>query len=308
MTGAFPLHLLFAFGSGWVVVAAVTTIADLYGSGQAGFLGGLPSTGAVSLLFIGWSQSQTAAVQATAVFPLSFSVTFAFLLFYSLPDRMTFGPRMAIALLLWLALSSVVAFLRFDDFSLSVAIAVVMASTIFVIHRRIGIRNVPPVKADFSLSRMIWRGALGGCIVCAVVILSEIGGPLLAGVFAAAPAIWTSSLYVTSDAHGVQFSRSLTNSFMVTGILTVIPYAIAVRYMYSDVGIWWGTILAYAAISPLAWLAWHLVNGRKNISTEKADFQRTHEFDKVDVSTGLHNLPDSYRALEEDIATHWKTS
>ena len=260
------LHMLFAFGSGWTVVAAVTTIADLYGSGRAGFLGGLPSTGAVSLLFIGWSQSQAAAVQATAVFPLSFSVTFAFLLFYSLPSRMTFRPRMTIALLLWLILSSVVAILRFDDFTLSVAISVLLASTIFVIHRRIGIHDVPPAKTNFRLLRMVWRGALGGCIVCAVVILSEVGGPLLAGVFAAAPAIWTSSLYVTSDAHGVQFSRSLTNSFMVTGILTVIPYAIAVRYLYSDVGIWLGTILAYVAISPVAWVAWHLVSGKRTLS------------------------------------------
>jgi len=263
MTGALLFHLLLAFGSGWLVVAAVTTIADLYGSGRAGFLGGLPSTGAVSLLFIGWSQSQEAAVQATAVFPLSFSVTFAFLLFYSLPSRMRFGPRMTIALLLWFLLSMVVALLRFDDFSLSVVIAVGLASTIFVLHRRIRIQNAPQVKTEFNILRMVWRGVLGGCIVCSVIILSELGGPLLAGVFAAAPAIWTSSLYVTSDAHGVQFSRSLTNSFMVTGILTVIPYAIAVRYLYSAIGIWWGTILAYVAISPVAWLAWQLVNERR---------------------------------------------
>jgi len=260
-TGAILLHLLFAFGSGWLVVAAVTTIADVYGSGRAGFLGGLPSTGAVSLLFIGWSQSQAAAIQATAVFPLSFSVTFAFLLFYSAPSRMMFRPRMAIALLLWFLLSVIVAVLRFDNFILSVVIAVGLASTIFILHRRIRIQDAPHVGTEFSFLRMVLRGALGGCIVCAVVTLSEVGGPLLAGVFAAAPAIWTSSLYVTSDAHGVQFSRSLTNSFMVTGILTVIPYAIAVRYLYSAVGIWWGTVLAYVAISPAAWLAWQLVKG-----------------------------------------------
>lgn len=271
MTGALLLHLLLAFVSGWLVVAIVTTIADLYGSGRAGFLGGLPSTGAVSLLFIGWSQSQAAAVQATAVFPLSFSVTFAFLLFYSIPAHMTFGNRMAIALLLWFLLSAVVAALHVDDFFLSLAASTVLVSIIFVLHRRIGIQDTPPVRTKFSSFRMLWRGALGGCIVCAVVILSEVGGPLLAGVFAAAPAIWTSSLYVTSRAHGVQFSRSLTNSFMVTGLLTVIPYAIAVRCLYSVVGIWWGTILAYVAISPVAWLAWRSVNVGIRSSGERMD-------------------------------------
>jgi len=273
MTGALLFHLLFAFSSGWFVVAAVTTIADVYGSGRAGFLGGLPSTGAVSLLFIGWSNSQAAAVQATATFPLSFSVTFAFLLFYSIPSRMTFGPRMTIALLLWFLLSAVVAILRFNDFSLSVVIAVLLASTIFVLHRHIKIQDTPPVRTKFNLVRMVWRGTLGGFIVCAVVILAEVGGPLLAGVFAAAPAIWTSTLYVTSNVHGVQFSRSLTNSFIVTGVLTVIPYAIAVRYSYSAVGIWRGTLLAYFAISPAAWLAWNLVEGRgKSVQIRRAGF------------------------------------
>jgi hypothetical protein len=97
----FPLRLLIGFGSGWLVVATVTSVADAYGAGRAGLVGGLPSTGPVSLLIIGVTQSQSAAIQATTLLPLAWSVTFAFLLFYAIPKRMPFGRRILIALVSW---------------------------------------------------------------------------------------------------------------------------------------------------------------------------------------------------------------
>jgi hypothetical protein len=254
-----------------LVVAAVTTLADAYGTGPAGFVGGLPSTGAVSLLFIGLYQSQAAAIQATAVFPLSFSVTFAFLLFYALPERKRFGPRMAAALILWFLLSVLVAASGFDDFSVALAAGVVLSLTVFFVHRRIGIGDTSPAQTRFSVGRMVLRGALGGLVVGGVVFLSSVGGPLVGGAFAAAPAIWTSSLYVTNRSHGLEFSRSLTRSLMLTGILTVIPYAIAARYMFSTSGVVWGTVFAYIVISPAAWVAWVLTQkGGTRVETSRS--------------------------------------
>jgi uncharacterized membrane protein (GlpM family) len=261
------IHIVLAFSSGWLVVAAVTTIADVYGTGRAGFVGGLPSTGAVSLLFIGWYQSQDAAIQATAVFPLAFSVTFAFLMFYAFPERMRFGPRIATALLIWLLLSTLVAVSGFDDFYVALATSIIISSTVFFVHRRIGIRDAPTTQTKLSLATVLWRGALGGFVVTGVVLLSSVGGPLVGGVFAAAPAIWASSLYVTSRTHGVEFSRSLTKSFMLTGILTVIPYSIAARYLFPEVGVWWGTFYAYVTISPAAWLAWVMTRKKEGVTS-----------------------------------------
>jgi hypothetical protein len=43
-------------------------------------------------------------------------------------------------------------------------------------------------------------------------------------------------------------------------VFTIIPFAVAARYFFSTTGIWWGTILAYVAISPLAYTAWRLTN------------------------------------------------
>ena len=257
-----PLRLLLAFGSGWLVVATVTSVADAYGAGRAGFVGGLPSTAVVSLLLIGATQSQNAAIEATTLLPLAFSVTFAFLLFYAIPKQMRFGRRMLVALVLWFLASVLVAVLAPASFTFTLTGGVATSSVVFFVHRRIGIEDVARVPSGFSVGRMFWRGALGGCVVSVVVAISALSGPLVAGAFAGVPAIWSSSLYATSRAHGVEFSRSLTKSFMRTGILTIIPYCVAARYLFSAVGIWWGTLFAYAVISPAAWLAWELTPGR----------------------------------------------
>jgi uncharacterized membrane protein (GlpM family) len=226
------LRLLLAFGSGWLVVATVTSVADAYGANRAGFAGGLPSTGAVSLLIIGATQSQNAATQATTLLPLSFSITFTFLLFYAISNQMRFGQRILVALVLWFLASMLIAILAPDNFTSSLAGSVVVSSIVFFLHSRFRIEDAPRVSIGFSVRWMIWRGALGGCVVAGVVTISALGGPLIAGVFAGATAIWSSSLYVTSRAHGVSFSRSLTKSFMQTGILTIIPFCVAVRCFF----------------------------------------------------------------------------
>ena len=257
----FPLRLLLAFASGWLVVATVTSVADAYGAGRAGFVGGLPSTAAVSLLIIGASQSVGAAVQVTTLLPLAFSITFAFLLLYALPKQALFGRRILVALLFWFLGSFLVALFAPDDFAFSLVGSLAVSSLVFFIHGRIGVEPAPRIPTRFSLVRMLWRGALGGCVVAMVVTISALSGPLVAGVFAGAPAIWSSSLYATSRAHGVEFSRSLTRSFMKTGIVTIIPFGVAARFLFSALGIWWGTLFAYLAISPAALLAWDWTRG-----------------------------------------------
>lgn len=257
---ALLLRLVASFAAGFVIVAAVTALADLFGEGPAGFIGGIPSSGAVSLLSIGLTQSASAAIKATTLFPLGFSVTFAFLLFYTIPERMQFWPRMSLSLGLWFLAALATAVWGPDDFTLSVAASIVFALGVLLARSRISTNRTHRSTAQPGMRRTVLRGTLGGFVVTTVVIVSEIAGPLVGGVFAAAPAIWSSSLYVTNRSQGMAFSRSLTWDLMRTGALTIIPYAVAARYFFSVAGIWLGTLLAYAAISPLAYLAWRLTN------------------------------------------------
>ena len=258
-----PLRLAASFVAGFAVVALVTSLADLFGEGPAGFLGGLPSTGPIGLLSIGITQSSMAAVQATTLFPLGFAVTFAFLLFYALPSKLKFWTRMSLALGLWLLAAVAVSIWSPDDFALSVSASAGMSLVVLYFRWRIPVERSKRVATATGYLRVLLRGTLGGSVVATAVILSAVAGPLVGGVFAAAPAVWSSSLYVTNRAQGVQFTRSLTWPFMQTGILTVIPYAIAARYFFSVTGVWWGTLLAYLCMSPFAFVAWWLTNQRR---------------------------------------------
>jgi hypothetical protein len=264
-----PIRLVVSFAAGFVVVALVTTLADLSGEGPAGFLGGLPSTGPVGLLFIGLTQSTSAAVQAATVFPLGFAATFAFLLFYAVPAGLKFWARMPLALGLWFLLALGFAAWSPDDFVLSVSVSATVAVVVFLLRWRIHTVRPERMNVTTSYIRVILRGILGGSVVATVVVLSAIAGPLVGGVFAAAPAVWSPSIYVTNRAHGVQFTRSLTWPFMQTGILTVIPYAVAARYFFSVFGVPWGTLLAYLCVSPFAYAAWRITNERKDPGSVK---------------------------------------
>jgi uncharacterized membrane protein (GlpM family) len=254
------VRLAASFAAGFVIVAAVTTLADRFGEGPAGFIGGLPSTGPVGILSIGVTVSTQAAIEATTIFPLGVMLTLAFLLFYAYPPRMGFWGRMAFALGLWFLAAVAVAAWSPDDFAVSLGVGGVVSTAVFVARSRIATQKTRRLAASTGLGKTILRGVLGGSVVVVVVVLSETAGPLVGGVFAAAPAIWSSSLYVTNRAQGLEFSRSLTWAFMKTGILTTIPFAIAARYFFSVSGLWAGIVLAYLAISPLAYLAWRLAD------------------------------------------------
>ncbi len=57
----------------------------------------------------------------------------------------------------------------------------------------------------------------------------------------------------------MEFSRSLTLSFMQSSIFTVIPYGAAARYFFATSGIWWGTLFSFVAVSPLVYVAWRIM-------------------------------------------------
>jgi hypothetical protein len=88
--------------------------------------------------------------------------------------------------------------------------------------------------------------------------MSQFGGPVLGGIFSAFPAVFTSTLYIVNKNRGIEFSRSITKPLMISATLTVIPYSIAVRYIYPYMGIWIGTLVSYALITPFVVLSWYI--------------------------------------------------
>ncbi len=259
VSDSFFLHLILAFAVGSLWVTVITIVAEKKGSVLGGILGGLPSTSAFSFFFIGINQSSAAAVQATTVFPLAFGVTSAYLFFYAFFAQKGFSRGISVSLFLWFAFSGLIVASGLRDFAFSlvggVAISVL---TYYSFTKKLKLKNLTGEARVYKIGEVVLRGVGAGSLVLISVLLSQIGGPVLGGIAAAFPAVFTSTLIILNRSRGTEFSRAVTKPLVFSGILTIIPFSVAVRYLYPSLGIWLGTLVSYALVVPLAILSYYM--------------------------------------------------
>ncbi len=254
----FHLVLAFAVGSLWVTV--ITVIAEKRGSVIGGVLGGLPSTSAFSFFFIAINQSTATAVDATTVFPLAFGITSAYLFLYAFFARRCFGKGITISVFIWFAISVVIVALGIRDFAISlVAGTVISILTYFSFAKVLKLQNLEGDQKLYRIRDVLLRGVGAGSLVLLSVLLSQLGGPVLGGIAAAFPAVFTSSLIILNRSKGTEFSRAMTKPLAICEILTIIPYCVAVRFLYPSIGVWFGTLVSYFLVVPLAFVSYSLL-------------------------------------------------
>jgi uncharacterized membrane protein (GlpM family) len=251
------LVLAFAVGSLWVTL--ITLVAERKGSVFGGILGGLPSTSAFSFLFIGINQSSNAAVEATTVFPLAFAVTCAFLFFYAYFAKSGFGRGIVLSLLIWFAISGLIVASGFRDFVVSLVGGIVISVLVYLFENRLTLKGLAGERKLYKSSEVVMRGVGAGALVLVSVLLSQIGGPIIGGIAAAFPAVFTSTLIILNRSKGTEFSRAMTKPLVLSGVLTIFPYCVAVHYLYPSFGVWLGTLLSYTLVVPLAVLSYYIV-------------------------------------------------
>jgi uncharacterized membrane protein (GlpM family) len=254
------LHLILAFVIGSLWVTIITIIAEKKGSVLGGILGGLPSTSALSFFFIGINQSSTAAIQATTVFPLIFGVTSAYLFLYAFFAQKGFGLGISVALIVWFAVSGLVIASGLRNFAISLVVGtVICVITYYSFTKKLRLRNLAGGIKLYRFHEIILRGIGAGSLVLISVLLSQTGGPIVGGIASAFPAVFTSALIILNKSKGTEFSRAMAKPLVVCGILTIIPFSVAVRYLYPSLGIWFGTLASYALVTPLAVLSYRIV-------------------------------------------------
>lgn len=262
LTTLLLIRLILAFAVGSIWVAAVTIITERKGA-TWGVLGGFPSTAAFALLFIAINESATAAVEATIVLPVVFSVSNACLLLYAHSARKGFTFGFGISLIAWLGFSAFVVILGLNDYAVSLVAAAMISTLTLLAFLKIKLPRFEGQTKLYSKKEILIRGSIAGTIVALTVLLSEIGGPIIGGIAASFPAVYVSTLIIMTHSKGAEFSRSITRSLAVSGIFTVIPYSVAVHFLYPSLGIWLGTLLAYLAVTPLAILSYLIVKSVK---------------------------------------------
>ncbi len=252
------LALSFVVGSVWILLTVF--LADRFGSKIGGFIGGLPSTAAVSFFFIGLTQSAEIAAQATTVFPLSYAFTGLFLVLYALFWRRGFVFTLGISISAWFFLSACVVLFKLENFILSVCLYILFfIFAVYVLEYRLKLPSIGKEDVKYSGLQFLLRAIFGGSIVALAVFLSRIGGPVFGGIFSAFPAVFISVLFINYRSRGMEFSRAMTKPLLVTGMISIFMYGLGVRYFYPSLGLWWGTLAAYVFSMTGAIMSYYLI-------------------------------------------------
>ncbi len=252
------LALSFIVGSFWVLLTV--SLADRVGSKIGGFIGGLPSTAAVSFFFIGLTQSTEIASRATTVFPLSYAFTGLFLVLYALLWRRGFVFTFGVSISAWFFLSACVVVLKLEYFILSVCFYILFfIFAVYVLEFRLKLPSIEKGNIKYSAPQILFRAIFGGSIVALAVFLSRIGGPVFGGIFSAFPAVFISILVINYRSRGMEFSRAMTKPLLVSGMASIFMYGLGVRYFYPSLGLWWGTLAAYFFSMIGAILSYYLI-------------------------------------------------
>lgn len=254
----FQLLLTFLTGSCWIYF---TVLAGLrFGSKTGGFIGGLPSTALLSFFFIGFTQSPAIASSDTTVFPVAIAISGLFLVVFALLARKGFMLALLSAVGFWLLLSSIIVFFRFGNFAANLVIyAVVMLFAYLILEKYLLIKSVSSDKTGHAEKHLVVRSVFGGMIVTLTVLIAKTGGPVLGGLFAAFPAMFISTLTISYQAHGIEFSRAMTKPLMVTGMITIAVFAIALRYLFLSTGLYAGILLSICISAVSAWLTYRFI-------------------------------------------------
>ena len=259
-TTTFLLQLLSTFlvGSCWIYL---TVLAGLrLGSKIGGFVGGLPSTALLSFFFIGLSQSPEKASSATTIFPIGIAVSGLFLVVYASIVRRGFVTALLTALGFWCLSSTTAVILNLDRFEVNLTIyGIVMLFAYLMLEKHLSIRSISPDTGGHPERYLAARSIFGGLVVMLSVLFAKTGGPILGGTAAAFPAMFISVLAVSYKAHGIEFSRAMTKPLLVTGMITVAVYAVAVRYFYIYAGLYAGTFLSVCVSGVSAGLTYRFV-------------------------------------------------
>jgi hypothetical protein len=245
MVASFWIRLALSFVVGSIWVTLTTLAAERFGSKVGGLLGGLPSTVVIALLFIGLTQSPQVAAQATTVMPFAQGLNGIFVITFMLFIPRGLRTSLPFTLLVWITQSTLLYLL--DIHSIGVSIAAWLAlflACYFVVEKWMEIPSHEKAAISYPFSQIIWRAVFGGTVIAVAVFRGKLGGPLLGGIFGSFPAMFLSTLVITSRTGGANFSRAVGKSLLISGLINVPLYEIMVRLLYPTLGLIFGTILA----------------------------------------------------------------
>jgi hypothetical protein len=241
----FLFKVFLSFLTGGVFTAITLYAAERYGPKLGGIIAGLPSTTAVGLFFIGYTQTPQAASRAASLMPAAVGGSLVFVVVYvALCKRIGYKLSLMTASVIWLIISLPLAYYRFEN--IYVATLFFLAVWLITLRYMQGQRIDPkiPEKLSYTVGQKIARSSFSGAIVASAVVVSSLFGPLWGGALAAFPAMFLGTFIILCRSHGCEYSRVFARNTPL-GLFGVIPYLWGVHYLYPAFGLVYGTVISY---------------------------------------------------------------
>ncbi len=246
MTSLFATRLFVSFLVGGLFVSCCSVLAERRGTTIGGMMGGFPSTIAISLLFIGITSNVSNAVSAAEIVAAPLAYSGIYLSVYGYVSRFGFVAGMVTALLTWAGFSILTVMFPPRPFIVACVIfALIFPLSLWLqIQLRKGLSN-RFTPGHISRWSIVVRGVFGGTVILLAVLASNMGGPLLGGIMASFPAVYTSTISIAAMTKGIEFSRTLLFSLFLSGQVNCFVYLLAVKFFYPTLGLGIGTIVAF---------------------------------------------------------------
>ena len=240
----FAPHVIISFFISFIVVIAITLIAERYGTKIGGILGTLPSTIVIIFIFISLDNSVEFASEAVAVVPAEMGINIVFLFIFSSLIRRFKYLTLAISLSVWILLSFVIFIIEIRDILASLSIYVTLLFFTFLYLEKIcKIKSTGRLLITYTPLKILFRGLFAGIMTTVAILLANFSD-ILSGIFSVFPSIFLSTMIIFLKDHGPVFTGAIGKS-MILGTPTVVSYAVSIHFLYPLLDIVWGTIFSY---------------------------------------------------------------
>ena len=242
---AFLIKLTLSFVVGSIWITSVTVIAERFGSKIGGFIGGLPSTIVVALIFIGLTQSTEAASRAAVMIPLTMGVNGLFILVYLATVHKGLVRAIVSALTFWAVIIGFIIVLDLEAFWISFSVWIsALTFCVYITERVMNIEHKGGVRVPYTMQQIIIRSLGSGMIISTAVLITRLAGPMVGGIFSNFPVIFMSTLFITHRSGGREFSRAVAKTLMLSAMINVGVYSFTAHFAYQHTSLLTGTLIA----------------------------------------------------------------
>lgn len=242
----FIIQLIVSFLAGGLFIALQTLIGERVPLKWRGAVLTIPSTMALGLLFIGLTKTPGDVTQATIVIPAALAPDYIWVLAFALLSRFNLIISFPGSFVIW----AIFAFLLIKFPPANFLISLIAYCIPIVIICYLIIKKLPQsttlTPVPMTLKHAAIRSFIGGSIITTIVILSSTLGNIYGGIFSVFPAAYTATFLIYSQVHGKKIIPAVAKSFFMPGIPGFIIYAYIAGATFPVIGIWLGTLAAYA--------------------------------------------------------------